>query len=204
MQTGVITQVIKFAFKFKKFDDWVYVKIKFDDPFLLSRKFFDEKEKRYANQPGAYEWLLDIEKMQKHFALSTDYLKRYFEEGIWAPDNHSAWIVDPLPLLEAGIKDRYYTTNVYQSGFIFVNGHPVRRAFSIRLYEYHPKDIVVEKLQKNPKVLNVAIEESVWDNEKYIRIVYMPSVKEFNRLATNLGSANFDIEQRLGIERFKG
>ncbi|KKK77295.1 hypothetical protein LCGC14_2855060, partial [marine sediment metagenome] len=63
-------------------------------------------------------WLLKIEWMNTYAAFSEDYLKQYFATGRWVPDGRTNWVVDSLPLLKAGVKDRYYQANVTYDGFV--------------------------------------------------------------------------------------
>lgn len=215
MQTEMITQVKKFKLEFEKFDDWVYIKCSDrKDPYLLPRKYFDKMEvEQFFAKEGPYHWLLQIEWQDAYVALSKDYLKQYFKTGDWGPD-YNTWIVDPLPLLKAGGKDCYYQANVTVDGFLRFDGKYVRRPFPIELRRYHSKEEVVKKLQKNPKVLKAEIKpyncycyESCNCEKHIIHIVYMPSVVEFNRFVkeakVDTNHAEYDIEQRLGIEKFK-
>ena len=213
MKTATITQVKKFKLEFEKFDDWVYIKCNDrKDPFLLPRKFFDKMEAKYTKGKVKYNWLLKIKWTDIYVALSKDYLKQYFETGDWGLKD-STWIVDALPLLRKGVKDRYYQADVVTDGFLHFDNKPVRRPFPIELREYYPKSEVVEKLRKNSKVLSVKLKEIPCYNQEpgretaYIYIVYMPSVKEFNGFVVknkiSICEAQWDIELRLGIKRFK-
>lgn len=144
--------------------------------------------------------------------MSEDYLKQYFETGSWGPD-YKTWIVDPLPLLRAGVKNRYYQTDVATDGFLHLNGKRIRRPFPLELHGYHSKQEVTKKLQANPKVLSAELRDvpyyrqDIWDETQCIYVIYLPSVKEFNRLIAenkvDISSAKYDIEQRLGIKKFK-
>ncbi len=217
MQTEMITQTKKFKLEFEKFKDWVYIKCSDrKDPYLLPRKYFDEMEvKRSKNRKGPYYWLLQIKWPDMYFALSQDYLNQYFETGHWGPD-YNTWRVNPLPLLKAGIKGRYYQADVASNGYLRADNKYIRRPFPFELRGYFLKKEVVKKLQKNPKVLKAEIEpyncyccESFCSCDNYIiSVIYMPSVVEFNRLTANKGnmspsSIKCDIERRLGIKTFK-
>lgn len=212
MITETITQVKKFKLEFEKFDDWVYIKCSDrKDPYLLPRKHFDEME---AKHPKGYNWLLKLTWRDIYVALSKDYLKQYFETGNWGPD-YKTWIVDPLLLLKAGIKDRYYQADIATDGFLRFDDKYVRRPFPIELRGYHSKKDAVKKLQKNPKVLKAEIKpydcycgEPCSCETHIISIIYMPSIVEFNRLTANKGAMSpstigWDIERRLGIKKFK-
>lgn len=209
-----IVQTKKFKLEFEKFDDWVYIKCgDRPDPYLLPRKYFDNEETKHAKSKTPYNWLLRILWVNAYAALSEDYLEQYFKEGFWNPINNKTWIVDPLPLLRAGIKNRYYQVDISTDGFLHFNEKPVHRPFRLELREYYPKSKVVEKLQKNPKVLSVKLktvssyDRGFLDEAQHIHVVYLPSVREFNKLiaTNNYGSAaaQFDIEPRLGIKKFK-
>ena len=213
MQTETITQVKKFKLEFEKFDDWVYVKCSDrKEPYLLTRKHFDTMEVKHSkNKKGPYNWLLKLSWADMHVALSTDYLKQYFEEsgGYYTPD-WQTWIVDPLPLLRADVKDRYYQAGM-GDGYLHLNGKPVRCPFVIELNNYHSQQEVLKKLLKMPKILKAEIRDIPSYNQDsgettFIYIVYLPSVREFNRLAVEGKTrfdAQWDIIKRLGIDKFK-
>ena len=214
MKTRTITQVKKFKIKFEKFDDWVYVKCSDrKEPYLLTRKHFDMMEAKHAkNKKGPYNWLLKLSWGDIHVALSTDYLKQYLEEsgGYYTP-NYQTWIVDPLPLLRANVKDRYYQAGM-GDGYLHLNGKPVRCPFVIELNEYHSQQKVLKKLLKMPKILKAEIRGIPHYNQEpgeeipLIYIVYLPSVREFNRFIVENKSrlgAKWDIIPRLGIDKFK-
>ena len=212
MQTETITQVKKFKLEFEKFDDWVYIKCSDrKEPYLLPRKHFDTMEvKHLKNRKGPYYWLLKYAWQDGYVALSTDYLKQYFEEsgGYYTP-NYQTWIVDPLPLLKANVKDRYYQAGM-DDGYLHFDDKPVRCPIVIELNRYHSQQEVLKKLLKMPKILKAEIRDIPYYNQdqeaSFIYIVYLPSVREFNRLAvegkTRL-DAQWDIIYRLGIDKFK-
>lgn len=211
MKTETIAQVKKFKLEFEKFDDWVYIKCvgRWEDgPFLLPRKFFDEQETKRAKSKTPYNWILNVAHKHIYSALSKDYLKRYFETGLWQPDNWKTWIIDPLPLLKEGIKRRYYQANI-SNGFLYFNNKPVRRPFSLELHRYHSKQELIKRLLKNPKVLKAELQDvpyynqDTWNELQCIHIIYMPSTREFNKLVPDIGRALWEIEQGLNIKKFK-
>lgn len=214
MKTETITQVKKFKFEFEKFDDWVYIKCSDrKEPYLLTRKHFDKMEAKHTkNRKGPYNWILKLSWADIHVALSTDYLKQYLEEsgGHYAPD-YPTWIVDPLPLLRANVKDRYYQVQM-DDGYLHLDGKPVRCPFVIELNSYHSQREVVKKLLKMPKILKAEIRDIPYYNRDagettLIYVVYLPSVKEFNKFVAEEGKTRFDakwdIIKRLGIDKFK-
>lgn len=213
MKTKTITQVKKFKLMFEKFDDWVYIKCSnFKTPYLLSRKYFDEMEAKHTkNREGPYYWLLKHKWQDMYVALSTGYLKQYFEEsgGYYTPD-YQTWCVNPLPLLRANVKDRYYQAHM-DDGFLHFDGKPVRCPFVIELRKYHSQQKVLKILQKNPKVLSAELKDTPFYYEdgsrQYIHMVYLPSVREFNKLVVEGNKTSLDVQwyviSRLGIDKFK-
>ena len=177
MKAQTITQTItkRFILEFEKFDDWVYIKCSdHKQPYLLPRKFFDKREAKHAKSKNPYNWLLAIKVATAYYALSEDYLKQYFEKGLWSPKDHSTWIVDPLPLLKAGVKDRYYQAEVHMEGFLRFDSKLVRRPYPINLHDYRSKGELVKKLLKNPKILHATIEQGrYYDDDDYICIIYL-------------------------------
>ena len=207
MQTETIIK--KFKLEFEKFDDWVYIKcLPVAKPYLLPRKFFDEREAKHAKGKVPYNWLLKIEWMNTYAAFSEDYLKQYFATGRWVPDGRTNWVVDSLPLLRAGVKDRYYQANVAYDGFLHLDGKPICRPYQFELHGYKLKEKLVKLLLKHPKIISAELKDSPWWNEQQsIYILYMPSVREFNKLVADgqadSSAACFIIERRLNIKRFK-
>ncbi len=213
MQTETITQVKKFKLIFEKFDDWVYIKCSDrKDSFLLTRKHFDAMEAKHAKSKVPYNWILKINWIDAYNAFSTEYLKQYFETGNWSPGDYKTWIINALPLLRKGIKNRYFQGDVSSSGFLTINNKFVRRPYPLELCGYRSKTELLKKLLKNPKVLSAEIKEIPYYMEsKYvssIHIIYIPSVREFDKFVENkIADSGFevcwDIEKRLNIKRFK-
>ncbi|KKL59517.1 hypothetical protein LCGC14_2214580 [marine sediment metagenome] len=179
MQTETIIK--KFKLEFEKFDDWVYIKCpSVAEPYLLPRKFFDEMEAKYAKGKVPYNWLLKIKWVDTYTAFSEDYLKQYFETGRWEPNSHDTWIVDPLPLLKAGVKDRYYQANVTYDGFLHLDGKPIRRPYQFALHGYKLKEKLVKLLLKHPKIISAELKDiphydyEVWNEQQSIHVLYMP------------------------------
>jgi len=210
MQTETITKVQKFKLKFEKFDDWVYIKCSdCKDPYLLPRKFFDEMEAKHAKSKTPYNWLLKLTRADTYIAYSEDHLKQYFEEsGNHYEPNWQTYIVDPLPLLKAGVKDRYYRFNG-DNHYLYLGDKPMRCPYIINLRGYHSKQKLVEKLLKHPKILKAEIEENPYymeeDENEYIQIVYMPSQREFDKFIADSTSydRDFRIIDNLKIGSFK-
>lgn len=208
MQTETILLTKKFKLEFEKFDDWVYIKCSnHEAPYLLPRKYFDEIEAKHAK----YNWLLNIEHADMYHALSEEYLKQYFETGSWTPMDNT-WIVNPLPLLKAGVKNRYFVARPFINGFLYFNNKPIRKAISINFHGYHSEQEVIKSLQKNPKVLSAKfVDDGYYDNDTYISVTYLPSVKEFNKFIAdadddiNICDIDYKIIQRLTpcIKNFK-
>ena len=210
MEVQTITQTItkRFTLEFEKFDDWVYIKCSDrKQPYLLPRKFFDKREAKHSKSKTPYNWLLAIKATTAYYALSEDYLKKYFEEGRWSPDDRT-WIADPLPLLKAGVKNRYYQTEVYIDGFLRFEGKLVRRPYCMHLRDYHSKEKLIKKLLKNSKITSATIKSARhYDDDDYICIIYLPSVREFNKLVADKkfwsSDAEWLITKRLNIKKFK-
>lgn len=210
MQTETITKVQKFKLNFEKFDDWVYIKCgDCKTPYLLPRKLFDEMEAKYAKSKTPYNWLLKLNWGDTYVAYSEDYLKQYFEEsGIHYNPDWQTYIVNPLPLLKAGVKDRYYRFD-RDNHYLYLGDKPMRCPHIIDLRGYHSKQELVEKLLKLPKILKAEIEQNPYwmeeDENEYIQIVYMPSVQEFNKFTVDFSSCirDFKIIDSLKISSFK-
>ena len=217
MQTETITQVKKFKLKFETFDDWVYIKCSDrKDPYLLPRKFFNEMEAKHAIGIGgrkskiSYNWLLKLTWTDTYVAYSEDHLKQYFEEsGTHYEPNWQTYIVDPLPLLKAGVKDRYYRFDG-NNHYLYLGNKPMRCPYVIDLRGYHSKQELVRKLLKNPKILKAEIEENPYwmeeDEKECIQIVYMPSQREFDKSVVEKDSScdrSFKITNSLKISNFK-
>jgi len=212
MQTETIVKTIKSKLEFEKFKDWVYIKLsgRSKEPFILPRKYFDKMEAKHSKGKVKYNWLLTIHSSNKYYALSKDYLKNYFKTGNWGELLTTA-IVDPLPLLKTGVKDRYYQLNVCEDGFLKFNDKQVLRPYTIDLYGYRMKTDLITLLLKKPKIISAEIKsaeiKNVWDDDDKIQIVYMPSVQEFNKFIANdrvdNSLASYDIINRLNIEKFR-
>lgn len=216
MQTETITQVKKFKLEFEKFVDYVYIKCSDSKHlYLLPRKYFDEMEAKHSKGKVPYNWLLNLQGKDKYLAMSPDYLKQYFETGRWAPADYNTWIIDdPLPLLRAGQQHCYYQAWNVLNGFLHFEGKRVLRPFHLILRGYSCKDIIVKKLRKNPKVLKAEIGNDPYsdccgcdESSRVIRVIYKPSVREFNRLVAedkaDSSSAEYDIIRRLGIKQYQ-
>ena len=211
MQTETITKVQKFKLVFEKFDDWVYIKCSDSkDPYLLPRKFFDEMEAKHAKSKTPYNWLLKLTRADTYVAYSVDYLKQYFEEsGIYYNPDWKTYIVDPLPLLKEGVKDRYYRFN-RDNHYFYLGDKPMRCPHIINLRGYHSKQDLIKKLLKHPKILKAEITANPdymeEDENEYIQIAYMPSQREFDKSVVGKDTSStrsFKITNSLKISAFK-